>query len=79
MLKLYSQGLPKCQVLKYNLELKNMEYTEQNSMPNIRGLDLKDPPILECDGVYMDFNEALAWLNTRQAKEYIREIYVKEV
>ena len=54
MVKLYSIDCPKCIVLEKKLDKANI---------NLKGMSVM--PVLEVDGIRMDFKEAIKWVNER--------------
>jgi glutaredoxin len=59
---LYSTGCPKCNVLKKKLFESNIEFTENNDKEEMLSLNFTTVPILEVDGVRMEFKEATEWI-----------------
>lgn len=59
---LYSTGCPKCNVLKKKLFESNIEFTENNNKEEMLNLNFTTVPILEVDGIRMDFKEATEWI-----------------
>lgn len=62
---LYSTGCPKCNVLKKKLSEHNIEFLENNDIDEMIKLNFINVPILEVDGVRMDFKEAVEWIGAR--------------
>lgn len=60
---LYSTGCPKCNVLKKKLEMKNVPFSENNSVEEMQSLGFQEVPKLSIDGVILDFMDALDWIN----------------
>lgn len=65
MIKLYSIGCPKCNVLKRKLDENNIEYeyiTDENVMRE-KGIEIL--PVLEVDGEMLNYSGAAKWLKGR--------------
>lgn len=60
---LYSNGCPKCDILKSKLSSKHIEYTEINDEEYMKSLGLDEMPVLETDGNRMEFSKANEWVN----------------
>lgn len=65
---LYSNGCPKCKVIKSKLESKNIVFEETDDTQRIILEGYKTFPVLEVDGQFMDFVSANTWVN-----QYVRE------
>lgn len=61
---LYSNGCPRCEVLKKKLDSKNVHYVEDNSVDTMLALGITQTPALSVDGKLMGFSEAVAWVNS---------------
>lgn len=62
---LYSIGCPKCTVLEKKLNAKNIEFTCNTSIEDMKELGFKSAPILAVDDKYMTFEQAIKWINGR--------------
>lgn len=60
---LYSTHCPKCMVLEKKLQQNNISYEEINDVNVMTEKGYMSVPMLEVDGVSMDFNEAVKWIN----------------
>ena len=60
---LYSTHCPKCMVLEKKLQQKGISYEEINDVNVMTEKGYMSVPMLEVDGVSMDFNEAVKWIN----------------
>lgn len=60
---LYSTHCPKCNVLEKKLKQKNISYKEVNDIEKMKEKGYLSVPILEVDGVSMDFKAASDWIN----------------
>lgn len=63
MVKLYSTGCPKCNVIKRKLALKNIEFEEITDVEEMKKLNITNLPVLEIDGKIYQFVEANAYIN----------------
>lgn len=61
---LYSTHCPKCNVLEKKLKQKNISYEEVNDIEIMKEKGYLSVPILEIDGVNMDFKTASDWINS---------------
>ena len=60
---LYSTGCPKCQVLEKKLNDKHIKYTLETNVDRLIQLGFRMAPILEVDGLLMQFADANKYLN----------------
>lgn len=60
---LYSNHCPKCNVLEKKLKTKNIDYEEVNDVEIMKEKGYLMLPVLEVDGVSMDFMVANDWVN----------------
>lgn len=60
---LYSTHCPKCNVLEKKLKQKNISYEEINDIEIMKEKGYLSVPVLEIDGVSMDFKTASDWIN----------------
>ncbi len=65
---LYSNGCPKCKVLKNKLEAKNIKFTENNNMEELIALGIKCVPVLKFEDKLMNFYTANNWVNEQGGK-----------
>ena len=63
---LYSNGCPKCKVLKSKLENKKIEFTETKDFLKLQNEGFQSLPIMEVDGKLLTFVEANNWINDKQ-------------
>ena len=63
MIILYSTNCPKCKVLEQKLKSKNIEYVEFTDVDKMIEMGFSMMPMLEVDGVIMDFGTANKWIN----------------
>lgn len=66
MIILYSTGCPKCNVLKKKLQQHGISYTEINDVDLMKEKGHLSLPVLEVDGVSMDFKTAVEWVNEQE-------------
>ena len=62
MVILYSTNCPKCKIIKQKLSQANLEFTEITDVKKIMEKGFREAPVLEVDGEFMKFPEAVAWL-----------------
>lgn len=63
---LYSTHCPRCNVLTKKLEQKNIAYEEINDIEIMKEKGYLTVPVLEVDGVSLDFKTASDWINSRE-------------
>ena len=61
---LYSTHCPRCNVLEKKLQQKNIQYEEVNDVEIMMQKGYMSAPMLEVDGVNMNFKEAVDWINS---------------
>lgn len=62
---LYTTDCPKCKVLEQKLKLKNISVTKNYSLEDMISLGFKQAPMLKVDSEFMDFSQAIAWVNNQ--------------
>jgi glutaredoxin len=62
-MKLYSNGCPKCKVLKAKLEQKNISFEESDDLNFLIEKGFMSIPVLEVDGEFLDFASAVKYVN----------------
>jgi len=62
---LYSNGCPRCNVLKKKLDSKGIIYKENNSVEEMLALGLTQVPALLVDKSMLWFAEANEWVNNQ--------------
>ena len=60
---LFSTKCPRCVVLEKKLQQKNITYEEVNDVDIMEEKGYLSVPVLEVDGVSMNFKEASDWVN----------------
>lgn len=62
---LYSTGCPKCKVLEAKLNQNGIAYETNSDMDTMLSKGFMSMPMLEVDGVTMNFTQANNWINER--------------
>lgn len=66
MIKLYSTGCPKCNVLKLKMNAKGIEFKEITDIEVLKQMNLQSVPYLQIDDEeLMDFSKANEWINNK--------------
>lgn len=60
--KLYTTHCPKCKVIEKKLAQKGIQYTEISDVAEMQRLGFKAAPILEVDGMILNFGDANRWI-----------------
>lgn len=60
---LYSTGCPRCKVLESKLDEKGTTYSVVDNVDKMLSMGMTTMPVLEVDGVRMNFKEAINWIN----------------
>lgn len=61
---LYSNGCPKCEILKLKLDAKNVNYITSDDIVTLRNNKIFSLPQLQLeDGTFLDYRSAVAWSN----------------
>ena len=60
---LYSNGCPRCCVLKQKLDAKSIRYTEESSVDKMLSMGISQVPVLFVDGEQLAFPQANEWIN----------------
>ena len=63
---LYSNHCPQCRVLEAKLKQKGIEYQEINDINLMLEKGFKSMPMLEVDGVIMNFTQSNTWIKERE-------------
>lgn len=66
VINFYSTGCPKCGVLKNLMDKRDMDYKTITDEKTMLDKGFTHVPILEVDGVIMEFGEAFKWINEQQ-------------
>lgn len=59
---LYSTNCPRCKILKSKLDDKEVTYSIVNDVDKMLNMGMTVVPVLEVDGVRMNFKEAINWI-----------------
>lgn len=62
----YSTHCPRCRVLQKKLNEKRLPYTECNDTEAMLQKGFHSSPMLEVDGVTMEFAQAVTWVNAQE-------------
>lgn len=62
MVKLFSNGCPKCKILKSKLDEKAVVYESSDDIQEVIKLGFRTVPLLIVDDNIMDFTKAIAWI-----------------
>lgn len=62
---LYSNGCPRCRVLKQKLDAKSVAYTEEGSVEKMLAMGITQVPVLSVDGELLPFGKANEWVNNQ--------------
>ena len=62
---LYSNGCPKCKVLKAKLEAKNIAFTENNNVEELIPMGYQSLPMLNVNGEFLNFVKGNDWVNSQ--------------
>ena len=65
---LYTIGCPKCVVLEKKLKLAGIDFDTITDIEAIQKTGYTAVPILEADGRFMEFTEAVKWVNEHSKK-----------
>ena len=60
---LYSNGCPRCCILKQKLDAKSVIYEEENSVDKMIAMGINQVPVLSVDGELLAFGQANEWVN----------------
>ena len=58
----YTIHCPNCNTLKRMLDAKNIQYTTNTNVEEMRALGMQSAPALKVNGQLMNFREARNWL-----------------
>lgn len=59
---LYSTHCPRCSIVEKKLKDKNINYTEINDIDKMTELGFTSVPMLDVDGVIMDYTKTIKFL-----------------
>ena len=60
---LYSNGCPKCNVIKTKMEIKKIHYVENPHVEEVVRMGFASLPVLKIDEEPLDFLSANQWIN----------------
>lgn len=63
---LYSNGCPRCKVLKEKLNASNIKFSENSNIDKMLSMGINDVPVLEISKELLNFAEAVKWINGRK-------------
>ena len=63
MVELFSTGCPKCNILEKKLSMKNIEFVKNDNIDEVVKAGYSSAPILKVDGKYLEFTDAIKWVN----------------
>ena len=63
----YTIDCPKCSVLESKLKAKKVAFEECRDIEIMQEKGFESAPMLEVDGVVMNFGEAVRWINNLEA------------
>lgn len=63
---LYSNNCPKCKILETKLQNKGIYYTKNTSVSEMQIRGFTAVPVLSVDGNYLNFSEAVKWVNAQE-------------
>jgi len=63
---LFSNHCPQCRVLEAKLKQKGIEYQEINDIDLMLEKGFKSMPMLEVDGIIMNFTQSNTWIKERE-------------
>jgi len=66
---LYTTHCPKCKIIEKKLADNNITYKEITDVDIMISLGFTTTPILEVDGVYMNFKDANEWINNYKQED----------
>jgi glutaredoxin len=62
MVTLYSNDCPKCKILKFKLDNKNIQYDLCSDIDVMSSKGFQSTPMLEVDGKTMNYLDAINWV-----------------
>jgi len=63
MVKLYTTHCPQCKALEMKLNKAGIEYEWNDDIALMGQLGFKAAPVLEVNGEYLNFSQAIKWVN----------------
>jgi glutaredoxin len=65
MITLYSTHCPQCSLLERQLKQKNIQFEICDDVAKMLSFGFSSAPILEVDGTFMKFADALKWVKEK--------------
>ena len=65
MVVLYSNGCPRCTILKRKLDEKGIDYSVCMEVEEMLSLGITNVPVLKVDDKMMGFSEAVKWVSEK--------------
>ena len=66
MVTLYTTHCPQCKVLEAKLNQKSIQYETCEDQSTMHALGFRAAPMLGVDGTYLNFAEAIRWVNSQK-------------
>ena len=63
---LYSTNCPRCNVLEKKLSDAKVDFNVTNDIKKIIEKGFRTAPVLEVDGEFLDFKNAIEWVNKQE-------------
>ncbi|MBQ6143544.1 MAG: hypothetical protein IJI84_03550 [Clostridia bacterium] len=70
---LYSNGCPKCKVLKAKLESKSIPFAENGNLEELVSMGIQSLPVLNVDGTFLNFVKANDWVNSQPSYNHLKQ------
>lgn len=71
MIILFSTNCPKCRVLEQKLNQKNIDFIISDNIDEVIEKGFMSAPILKIDDEYLEFGDAVKWVNNQEIVEDI--------
>ena len=65
MIKLYTIGCPKCDILEEKLNAKNIEFIKCEDKDEMTSKNIDSLPVLEVDNTLLEYIDANNWINKK--------------
>jgi glutaredoxin len=63
---LFTNGCPRCKVIKAKLDQRNIKYSTSDDLDEILSKGFSTVPILKVNEDYLEFWNAVQWLNQKE-------------
>ncbi len=70
---LYTNGCPKCKVIKSKLEAKDIKFTESDNIDELISHGIQSFPVLKVGEEFLSFVDANAWVNAQSSQNDFEE------